>query len=66
MALYAASSHKRKNKKFKSRTHKDAQETTVKSENMGPKKTSLKKDGDRCFFCKKKGYMKKDCSKFKA
>ena len=51
MALYAASSHKRKNKKFKSRTHKGAQETTGQSDNMGPKKTFLKKDGDRCFFC---------------
>ena len=33
---------------------------------MGPKKTFLKKDGDRCFFCKKKGHMKKECAKFKA
>ena len=48
----------RKNKKFKSRTHKGAQETTGQSDYMGPKKTFLKKDGDRCFFCKKKGHMK--------
>ena len=66
MALYAASSHKRKNKKFKSLTHKGAQETTGQSDNMGPKKTFLKTDGDRCFFCKKKGHMKKECAKFKA
>ena len=33
---------------------------------MGPKKTSFKRDGDRCFFCKKKGHIKKDCAKFKA
>ena len=66
MALYAASYHKKKNKKFKSRTHKGTQETTSQSDNMGPKKTFLKKDGDRCFFCKKKGHMKKECAKFKA
>ena len=30
------------------------------------KKTSFKRDGDRCFFCKKKGHIKKDCAKFKA
>ena len=62
MALYAASSHKKKNKKFKSRTHKGTQETTGQSDNMGPKKTFLKNDGDRCFFCKKKGNMKKECA----
>ena len=33
---------------------------------MGPKKTFLKKDVDRCFFCKKKGHMKKECEKFKS
>ena len=66
MALYASSSHKKKNKKFKSCTHKGTQETTGQSDNMGPKKTFLKKDGDRCFFCKKKGHMKKECAKFKA
>ena len=65
LALYAASSHKKKNKKFKSHTHKGTQETTGQSDNMGPKKTFLKKDGDRCFFCKKKGHMK-ECVKFKA
>ena len=30
------------------------------------KKTSFKRDGDRCFFFKKKGHIKKDCAKFKA
>ena len=65
MALYAASSHKKKNKKFKSHTHKGTQETTGQSDNMGPKKTFLKKDGDRCFFCKKKGHMKKECANLK-
>ena len=43
LALYASSSHKKKNKKFKSRT-------PGQSDNMGPKKTFLKNDGDRCFF----------------
>ena len=66
LALYASSSHKKKNKKFKSRTHKGTQETTGQSDNMGPNKTFLKNDGDRCFFCKKKGHMKKECAKFKA
>ena len=66
MALYVSSSHKRKNKKSRNRTHKGIHDTTGQSDNMGPKKTSFKRDGDRCFFCKKKGHIKKDCAKFKA
>ena len=66
MALYVSSSHKRKNKKSRNRTHKGTHDTTGQSNNMGPKKTSFKRDGDRCFFCKKKGHIKKDCAKFKA
>ena len=66
MALYVSSSHKRKNKKSRNRTHKGTHDTTGQSDNMGPKKTSFKRDGDRCFFCKKKGHVKKDCAKFKA
>ena len=66
MALYVSSSHKRKNKKSRNRTHKGTHDTTGQSDNMGPKKTSFKRDGDRCFFCKKKGHIKKDCAKFKA
>ena len=62
LALYVSSSHKRKNKKSRNRTH----DITGQSDNMGPKKTSFKRDGDRCFFCKKKGHIKKDCAKFKA
>ena len=62
LALYVSCSHKRKNKKSRNRTH----DTTGQSDNMGPKKTSFKRDGDRCFFCKKKGHIKKDCAKFKA
>ena len=66
LALYVSSSHKRKNKKSRNRTHKGTHDTTGQSDNMGPKKTSFKRDGDRCFFCKKKGHIKKDCAKFKA
>ena len=66
MALYVSSSHKRKNKKSRNRTHKGTHDTTDQSDNMGPKRTSFKSDGDRCFFCKKKGHIKKDCAKFKA
>ena len=66
MALYVSSSHKRKNKKSRNCTHKGTHDTTSQSDNMGPKKTSFKRDGDRCFFCKKKGHIKKDCAKFKA
>ena len=65
LALYVSSSHKRKNKKSRNRTHKGTHDTTGQSDNMGPKKTSFKRDGDRCFFCKKKGHIKKDCAKFK-
>ena len=66
LALCVSSSHKRKNKKSRNRTHKGTHDTTGQSDNMGPKKTSFKRDGDRCFFCKKKGHIKKDCAKFKA
>ena len=66
LALYVSSSHKRKNKKSRNRTHKGTHDTSGQSDNMGPKKTSFKRDGDRCFFCKKKGHIKKDCAKFKA
>ena len=66
LALYVSSSHKRKNKKSRNRTHKGTHDTTGQSDNMGPKKTSFKRDGDRCFFYKKKGHIKKDCAKFKA
>ena len=66
LALYVSSSHKRKNKKSRNRTHKGTHDTTGQSNNIGPKKTSFKRDGDRCFFCKKKGHIKKDCEKFKA
>ena len=66
LALYVSSSHKRKNKKSRNRTHKGTHNTTGQSDNIGPKKTSFKRDGDRCFFCKKKGHIKKDCAKFKA
>ena len=66
LALYVSSTHKRKNKKSRNRTHKGTHDTTGQSDNMGPKKTSFKRDGDRCFFCKKKGHIKKDCAKFKA
>ena len=66
LALYVSSSHKRKNKKSRNRTHKGTHDTTGQSDNMGPKKTSFKRDGNRCFFCKKKGHIKKDCEKFKA
>ena len=66
LALYVSSSHKRKNKKSRNRTHKGTHDTTGQSDNMGPKKTSFKRDGDHCFFCKKKGHIKKDCEKFKA
>ena len=66
LALYVSSSHKIKNKKSRNRTHKGTHDTTGQSDNIGPKKTSFKRDGDRCFFCKKKGHIKKDCAKFKA
>ena len=66
LALYVSSSHKRKNKKSRNRTHKGTHDTTGQSDNMGPKKTSFKRDGDHCFFCKKKGHINKDCAKFKA
>ena len=66
LALYVSSSHKWKNKKSRNRTHKGTHDTTGQSDNMGPKKTSFKRDGDRCFFCKNKGHIKKDCAKFKA
>ena len=66
LALYVSSSHKRKNKKSRNRTHKGTHDTTGQSDNMGPKKTSFKRDGDRCFFYKKKGHIKKDCANFKA
>ena len=66
LALYVSSSHKMKNKKSINRTHKGTHDTTGQSDNMGPKKTSFKRDGDRCFFCKKRGHIKKDCVKFKA
>ena len=66
LALYVSSSHKRKNKKSRNRTHKGTHDTTSQSDNMGPKKTSFKRDGDCCFFCKKKGHIKKECTKFKA
>ena len=66
LALYVSSSHKRKNKKSRNRTHKGTHDTTGQSDNMGPKKTSFKRDGDRCLFYKKKGHIKKDCAKFKA
>ena len=66
LALYVSSSHKRKTKKSRNHTHKGTHDTTGQSDNMGPKKTSFKRDGDCCFFCKKKGHIKKDCAKFKA
>ena len=66
LALYVSSTHKRKNKKSRNRTHKGTHDTIGQSDNMGPKKTSIKRDGDRRFFCKKKGHIKKDCAKFKA
>ena len=38
MALYVSSSHKRKNKKSRNRTHKGTHDTTGQSDNMGPKR----------------------------
>ena len=36
----------------------------VKGKEKIPVHSSIKKNS-KCFFCKKKGHMKKDCSKFK-
>ncbi|GAV70702.1 UBN2 domain-containing protein [Cephalotus follicularis] len=69
VALYVAGSNSHKGKKSKTYTNKVAHGTTKKpgqSSNMGLNKVSFKKKGDHCFFCKKKGHMKKDCLKYKA
>ncbi|GAV62998.1 UBN2 domain-containing protein [Cephalotus follicularis] len=69
VALYVAGSNSYKGKKSKTYTNKVAHGTTKEpgqSSNMGPNKVSFKKNGDHCFFCKKKGHMKKDCLKYKA
>ena len=64
-ALVASSSSNKKGKGPMLHTHKGTRPTTGPSGKLGKKKASFKKDSDRCFFCKKKGHMKKDCTKYK-
>lgn len=69
LALYASTSSHKKGKKFKNHINQAAHGTnkeSSKSSNLGPEKTSFKKNDGACFFCKKKDHKKKDCVKYKA
>ncbi|KAL1290257.1 hypothetical protein AAHE18_20G116700 [Arachis hypogaea] len=46
-------------------TNEDGKKRAHKKKEKGIASHLMKKEGARCFFCKKKGRMKKECPKFK-
>ncbi|GAV65582.1 UBN2 domain-containing protein [Cephalotus follicularis] len=68
VAFYVAGSNYHKGKKPKNYNNKVVHGTTKEpdpSNDMGLDNISFMKKGDHCFFCKKKGHIKKDCLKYK-